>query len=131
MNLWTKLPGVFKITLILAVIGLLAFWGVKNVYRPEGRVNLPEVTYRVTGSASVSLITYTRKDGTAAEPEFYPLPWQSGPFQYDQPMMVVLTAHNSSQYGTVKCEILKDGVVWKVDEVKNPNLNASCGGYIR
>jgi hypothetical protein len=130
MGFWKKLPDGLKIILVLTAGGLLAFWGLTRIYQRAENPNSPEITYRVTGTASVSLVTYTREDGSAAEPEFYPLPWQEGPFRFDEPTMVVLTAHNSSQYGTVKCEILKDGRVWKVDEVDNPDLNASCGGYI-
>lgn len=130
MNYWERIPETLRILILLVLIGLLVVLGGSYLLAGNDAGPAPRITYRVSGTSSTSLITYTQEDGTASEPEFFPLPWKSGPYTYDHPLMVVVTAHNSSQYGTVKCEIFKDGQVWKQDEVSNPDLNASCGGYV-
>lgn len=126
-----RLSRIFRWLILITVLALILYWiAVQSGLR--GGTGLPaEVSYRVTGSASVSLVTYTGSDGQATAPEFQPLPWLYGPIKISEPTMVVVTAHNSSQYGSVKCEILLNGKVWKTDQVNNPDLNASCGGYVR
>lgn len=132
MAWWKKIPDGVRIVILLLLIGAITWWGVYVLWGTSGAPGSARITYRVTGNgASVSLITYTTTDGTATEPEFKSLPWQLGPLTFNRPMMIVLTAHNSSQMGSVKCEIIRNGEVWKSDQVSNPDLNASCGGYVR
>ncbi len=114
---------------VVLIIALLYVVYKSNVLRPTD--DIPhDVTYMVQGQAGVALITYTTPDGEATEPEFVTLPWSLPPIRYYEPTMVVLTAHNSMQYGDVECIILLDGKKWISDQVENPGLNASCGGFV-
>lgn len=126
-----RFSSIFRWMLLITILALILFWLARYTGLGTGSKLPAEVTYRVTGSASVSLVTYTQKDGQASDPEFQALPWRYGPIRIEEPTMVVVTAHNSSQYGSVQCEILLNGNVWKKDQVDNPDLNASCGGYVR
>jgi len=125
----TSKTFIWVLVLLALVIG--AVFLLRVGYLPFASSDMPMVSYRVSGTASVSLVTYTQTDGTASEPDFQPLPWTYGPLGFSEPTMVVVTAHNSSQYGYVVCEILRDGKTWKKDKATYPALNASCGGYVR
>lgn len=89
-----------------------------------------DVVYIVKGNAGVALVTYTQTNGEATEPEFVSIPWRLPAIRYYEPTMVILTAHNSMQYGEVECIILLDGKEWVQDRAVSPKLNASCGGFV-
>lgn len=121
---------IFGIALfILVMTGIIYFVNRSNIFRRSD--DLPhDVQYIVNGSAGVALISYTKPNGEASEPEFLSIPWRLPAIRYYEPTMVVLTAHNSMQYGEVECIILLDGKEWVQDKANAPKLNASCGGFV-
>ena len=117
------------VIIILASIGLFYISINTNLFRPSD--DTPhDIVYIVKGNAGIALISYTKANGEASEPEFVSLPWKLPAIRYYESTMVVLTAHNSMQYGEVECIILLDGKEWVQDLAIPPMLNASCGGFV-
>jgi hypothetical protein len=84
------------------------------------------VTYRVDGSASMAVVTYRLNDGATTRPEDVSLPWKKT-VEFPESRVVILTASNPIQTGTLRCQLLLDGKVWKQDEAE---AKVSCAGVL-
>jgi hypothetical protein len=87
------------------------------------------VTYRVDGSASMAVVTYRLKDGSSTRPEDISLPWKKT-VEFTESRVVILTASNPIQTGTIRCQLLLDGKVWKQEEDKSGAGKVSCAGVL-
>ena len=115
--------------IILGSVGLL-YW-ISNSNTLQRTDNIPhDVMYIVKGNAGIALVSYTKSNGAASDSEFVSLPWRMPQIRYFEPTMVVLTAHNSTQFGEVECIIMLDGEEWVQDRATAPQLNAACGGVV-
>jgi hypothetical protein len=88
-----------------------------------------EVTFRIIGSASAAVITYTQQDGTPTERLNITIPWKKV-IRYDQSLAVILTAGNPTQTGNITCLLLLDGQDWKKDTATSPVDKVSCAGIV-
>ena len=87
------------------------------------------VTYRVDGSASMAVVTYRLKDGASTRPEDVSLPWKKT-VEFTESRVVILTASNPIQTGTIRCQLLLDGKVWKQDEANSEAGKVACAGVL-
>jgi len=87
------------------------------------------VTYRVDGSASMAVVTYRLKDGASTRPEDVSLPWKKT-VEFTESRVVILTASNPIQTGTIRCQLLLDGKLWKQEEAKSGAGKVSCAGVL-
>ncbi len=115
--------------IVVAVLGVgaLIFYllGAFNS-RAEG---YRSITYRVEGTASTAIITYTQPDGSKTERIEIAVPWHKT-MNFPKGMIVVLTVGNPTQTGDLKCRLLLDGKEWKEQTAKAPGDKVSCGGII-
>ena len=118
-----------QISIIALVLGGAAlvyyFLGAFNS-RPEG---YRSITYRVEGTASTAVVTYTQPDGSKTDLIEIAVPWQKT-IDFPTGMIVVLTVGNPTQTGDLRCKLLLDGKAWKDQFAKSPKDKVSCGGII-
>ncbi len=118
-----------QILVVVAVVGVgaLVFYllGAFNS-RPEG---YRTITYRVEGTASTAVITYTQPNGSKTELIEISVPWHKT-MNFPKGMIIVLTVGNPTQTGDLKCKLLLDGKDWKEQTAKAPRDKVSCGGII-
>lgn len=118
-----------QIIVIAMVIcaGALLFFVLRAINsRPEG---YRSITYRVEGTASTAVITYTQPNGTKTELIEISVPWHKT-MNFPKGMIVVLTVGNPTQTGDLRCKLLLDGKDWKEQFAKSPKDKVSCGGII-
>ncbi|PWH16172.1 MAG: hypothetical protein D6735_09520 [Acidobacteria bacterium] len=114
------------IALVLGIAALIYYLlGVFNS-RPEG---YRSITYRVEGSASTAVVTYTQPDGSKTGLIEISVPWHKT-MNFPKGMIVVLTVGNPTQTGDLKCKLYLDGKEWKEQFAKSPKDKVSCGGII-
>ncbi len=87
------------------------------------------VTYRVRGTTSTGVVTYTRADGQSIKPMDIHVPWDLI-ISYSKPTTVILTATNPSQTGSIQCELMLDGRPWKKESARAPSDKVSCAGIV-
>ncbi|MCX8061237.1 MAG: MmpS family protein [Anaerolineales bacterium] len=118
-----------QLVIVTAVLGIgaliLYVVGAFNS-RPEG---YRSITYRVEGTASTAVVTYTQPDGSKTELIEIAVPWRKT-MNFPKGMIVVLTVGNPTQTGDLRCKLLLDGKVWKEQFAKSPKDKVSCGGII-
>ena len=91
-------------------------------------IQVYDVKYRVTGSTSSADVTYSNSSG-GTQQERVTIPWDcefvaaSGYFAY-------ISAQNRSDHGSIKVEILLNGVPVKQSESRGPYVIASASGKI-
>lgn len=119
----------FQLILIAAVLGvgaLILYLVGAFSSRPEG---YRSITYRVEGTASTAVVTYTQPDGSKTELIEIAVPWHKT-MNFPKGMIVVLTVGNPTQTGDLRCKLLLDGKAWKEQFAKSPKDKVSCGGII-
>jgi hypothetical protein len=122
-------------TILLQLAGLAGFFallfGVMNalgLFEPKTAVE-HTLTYRVEGTASAAVVTYTGADGDHSSPEDVRVPWKKT-MKLSGPRTVVLTVGNPAQTGEIRCVLLLDGIAWKQDTAIAPADKASCAGIV-
>ena len=88
------------------------------------RATRKNVTYRVTGNASLGLITYLDRFGKAAQ-LIADLPWSSS-FQIENGKTLFLEARPVSYNGTFKCEIMVDGKAVESSPLSDGFISVRC-----
>ncbi|MEN6299076.1 MAG: MmpS family transport accessory protein [Anaerolineaceae bacterium] len=117
---------VLILVIVIAIIfGVFLYLGAFE--KPEQTTH--ELTYQVKGSSAVAVITYTREDGTTSQAEEYSIPWHLT-INAKKSLIVVLTAGNPSQAGTIECKLILDGREWKSETASAPNDKVSCAGLV-
>jgi hypothetical protein len=113
------------VIVIAIILGIFYYLGVfdKSKYSPHS------LTYKVSGSSSVAVITYTKEDGSTTESKELSIPWQLT-IKAKKSLVVVLTAGNPTQAGTIKCALFLDGKEWKSDTTNAPGDKVSCAGIV-
>jgi hypothetical protein len=106
-------------------LGVFYFLGVFDASKPSPH----SLTYQVTGSSSAAVITYTREDGSTTEADELSIPWRLT-IKPKKSLVVVLTAGNPTQAGTIKCTLILDGKEWKTDTTNAPGDKVSCAGIV-
>jgi hypothetical protein len=109
-----------------AVGGMIFFLG----NQPKAVSSGSSIVFRITGTASVAMITYTKPDGIISEPEAVNMPWVSRPIRYRSGLIVVITAALPGS-GKVKCEILSDNKIVDANELAPFKDKALCGVVVR
>ncbi|MCI0520237.1 MAG: hypothetical protein L0Z70_08270 [Chloroflexi bacterium] len=94
-----------------------------------GQKDYREVTFRVDGSASAAVVTYTQENGEATKPLDVTLPWKKT-VRFKEPRPVYLTVGNPSQIGEIRCVILLDGEAWKEQRAAAPLDKVACAGIV-
>jgi len=84
---------VVQVALVVLVMGIvLVILYAMGVFAPV-TPGTHEVTFRIIGSASAAVITYTQQDGSPTETLNVSIPWKKV-IRYDQSLEVILTAGN-------------------------------------
>jgi hypothetical protein len=115
------------VAIIAAMIMLL--------WRPDSSAaaQAHEVTYRVTSQSdagdSAVRVTYHDERGRRITQEI-DLPGAQWTFQLADGSAASITIANYGQTGTVTCEILVDGLVWRSDRAEGTNPVAICSGRL-
>jgi len=113
---------VIVITIIFLIFNFL---GVFDNSKPSPH----SLVYQVTGSSSVARITYTEADGTTIDVGQISIPWKQT-IRAKSSLVVILTAGNPSQVGTITCSLILDGKEWKTDTANAPGDKVSCAGIV-
>ena len=123
-------PNLFRqfivLGFVLLAIGGITLWAIGQLGRVPGKHS---VVYKLSGSASVVVATYTRADGSQTVPENVGLPWTQKE-NFSQPGTAILTAGNPTQTGNVRCELYVDGELWEQNEIKAPRDKLTCAGLV-
>ncbi len=117
---------ILVIALVLGVGALIFYFLGAFNSRPQG---YRSITYRVEGTASTAVVTYTQPNGSKTELIEIGVPWHKT-MNFPKGMIVVLTVGNPTQTGDLKCKLLLDGKEWKEQFAKSPKDKVSCGGII-
>jgi Mycobacterium membrane protein len=92
-----------------------------------------QVTYRVSGYRASSLpegsLTYTNAGGDTEQRGKEALPWEKS-FSARPGAFVYVSVQNAHDYGSVKCEILLNGIVVKESSSQGAYVIASCSGRL-
>ena len=92
-----------------------------------------EVTYRLTGTRGretpVGSLTYTNAGGDTEQIGAITLPWEIN-FTSRRGAFLYVSVQNKFDHGSVKCEILLDGVVVKESSSTGGYVIASCSGRV-
>ena len=98
--------------------------GVQSFLGPSTR----EVTYRVSGTATLTSLTYQNAQGGTVQ-RTAGLPWEeTGTFKDGD--FVYIAAQNQGESGGVTTEILIDGKSWKKTTSDGAYMIASCDGSV-
>lgn len=116
---------VILVIVITIIFGVFYYLGVFDKPNPSPHT----LTYQVKGSSAIAIITYTREDGTTTKAEEMSIPWHLS-IKAKPSLVVVLTAGNPSQAGTIECKLILDGKEWKSDTATAPNDKVSCAGIV-
>lgn len=108
-----------------AGIGIFAMLGVFRPTQPGYRM----VTYRIEGTASTGVVTYTQPDGSTTELIEISIPW-SKTVKMPKGTVIVLTGSNPTQTGDMTCKLILDGKDWKMQSAKAPKDKVSCAGIV-
>jgi hypothetical protein len=120
---------VVQLIVVLGIIGgIFLLFNALGVFRPTLPIK-HEVTYRVDGTASTAILTYTKEDGSSTPRFDATLPW-SRKIVFSDRTLAILTAGNTTQTGNIRCTILLDGKEWKKEENKMPSDRVSCAGIV-
>jgi hypothetical protein len=123
MRIWRD--SLIVVVVIAIILGVFYLLGVFDQNKPSPHT----LIYKVTGSSSAAVITYTREDGTTTEADELGIPWHLT-IKAKKSLVVVLTAGNPTQAGTIKCTITLDGKEWKTDTTNAPGDKVSCAGIV-
>jgi hypothetical protein len=120
----------FRQLLILGLVGVviivvLIYVGVFK----STRINDHEVTFRLGGTTSTAVVTYTQENGSTSDPFEASVPWQKV-MKFPKASVVILTAGNPTQTGSIECQLLLDGNPWKKDTTHAPGDKVSCAGIV-
>lgn len=110
---------------VVAGIGVFAILGVFKS-KPTG---YRMVTYRIEGTASTGVVTYTLPDGSRSELTEISIPW-SKTVKIPKGTVIVLTGSNPTQTGELRCKLILDGKDWKEQGAKPPKDKVSCAGIV-
>ncbi len=113
------------VVVVTIILGIFYSLGVFDKTNPSPHI----LTYKVTGSSSAAVITYTREDGTTTDADELSIPWHLS-IKAKKSLVVVLTAGNPTQAGTIKCTLILDGKEWKTDTTNAPGDKVSCAGIV-
>jgi hypothetical protein len=117
--------SIFLVVFVAGVLWLCSALGVFSKREPAPHT----VTYKVDGSTTAGVITYTQADGGTTRPENVSVPWQLA-VKFSKSTTVILTAGNPNQTGSIRCTLLLDGEVWKQDSTDSPGDKVSCAGIL-
>lgn len=88
-----------------------------------------EVTYKVFGEGTSSAsLTYTNETGNTEQVDT-DLPWQLR-FTAESGQFLAVSAQNSEDGGTIKCQILIDGELKETAESTGAYVIAACNGSV-
>jgi hypothetical protein len=107
------------------IVVLLALLGVFKPIAP----NEHTISFRVGGTTSTAVITHTTTDGKASEPFEVAVPWRKN-LKFSKGSVVILTAGNPTQTGSIECHLTLDGKAWKQDATNSPGDKVSCAGIV-
>jgi len=88
-----------------------------------------QVTVEVKASGGFALITYDDSQLKIEEGKTVTTPWRRT-VRLANGTSIILTAGNPTQAGTLSCQILLDGKVWKEEAVKAPRDKVTCAGIV-
>jgi hypothetical protein len=114
--------------ILLVGVAVYAIFNALGVFMGKGK-EYREVTFRVDGSASAAVVTYTQENGEASQPLDVSLPWKKT-VRFKEPRPVYLTVGNPSQIGAIRCVILLDGEAWKEQSATAPLDKVACAGLV-
>ena len=122
---------------VFIVLGVLAVLGIGGCFAVVGSIGneidkqsntVHSVSYKVDGTATTAMITYTTDGGTTTEQvSDAPVPWASKTLKVKGLVTIYqVSAQNTSSSGTVTCEIWVDGAKVKSAEASGQGAIASC-----
>lgn len=86
--------------------------------------------YRITGSAILVDLTYENENGSSEQHAKVKVPF-SLKFEATEGQFLYIAAQNDGKSGSVKCEILLDGIVQKEAESTGAYTIATCSGRFK
>jgi hypothetical protein len=111
----------------VGVIILLVFFLV-GVFK-QTPTNFHMISFSVGGSTSTAVVTYTMRNGSTSDRFETAVPWHKV-VKFSSGSVVILTAGNPTQTGSIECELSLDGEAWKKDVTNSPGDKASCAGIV-
>jgi hypothetical protein len=116
--------------IILVIVGavIVTMLAVFGVFKPSSP-NEHTISFRVSGTTSTAVITHTTTDGKASEPFEVAVPWHKS-VKFPKGSVVILTAGNPTQTGSIECRLTLDGKDWKHDTTNSPGDKVSCAGIV-
>lgn len=127
----SRLPLILIIVLALVIIAGLSAAGNQSSSRSESRQAAPAnytIEYRITGSTNYASYTYENETGST-EQKTAGVPW-SKKFVASPGDYLYISAQNEIDHGTIKCELLVDGVVVKHAESSGAYVIVTCSGRL-
>jgi len=117
-----------QIILIILIIGggIWAFMAISQ-WALRSKNGQHSITLRVEGTASLAVITYTQTNGESTKPAEVRVPWEKT-LSYKPGTIVVITAANPMQMGSLTCIMRLDRQSWKKDTANSPLDKISCAG---
>lgn len=88
-----------------------------------------DVAYRITGSARSVDLTYQNASASSEQARAKPVPWNMT-FSAHPGQFLYVSAQNNGESGTVKCELLVNGIVVKSAESSGAYTIATCDGRL-
>ncbi len=95
---------------------------------PTAKPERYRVEYRVTGTASRASLTYENETG-GTEQHTVSIPWSEVMF-VNEGDFAYISAQNKGERGSVECQILLNGKVWKQAKSSGAYVIASCSGSV-
>ncbi len=120
-----RLGQLILIALIIGA-GVWAFMAISQ-WALRNRNGQHSITLRVEGTASLAVITYTQENGVSTKPAEVRIPWEKT-LSYKPGTIVVITAANPMQMGSLTCIMRLDRQSWKKDTANSPLDKISCAG---
>ena len=90
---------------------------------------IPDVEYKVTGSASTVSVTYTNRDGGTSQESDVSIPW-SYSFKGSPNDFVYISAQNQGESGSVTVTIYKNGSSFKTSTSDGAFVIATASGSL-
>jgi hypothetical protein len=114
------------VVLVLCLVVSAALY-IAGVFEPPPGTR--QVTVEVKSSGGFALITYNDSQMEIDDGKTVTTPWRRN-VRLENGTSIILTAGNPTQSGTLSCQILLDGTVWKADSVKAPQDKVTCAGIV-
>jgi hypothetical protein len=102
--------------MLVGLIVIVLIWicsrgsgGSQPQYSPP-KVKTYTITYKITGTANKASVTYNNKTGDTEQKDITIIPWKYEFTTTEESPFLYISAQNDGETGTIKCEILADGV---------------------